>query len=264
MHTHDRSVRAPGPGCSRPTAHRGGDGCRFRRRGRHVRGSSAAPARPRGRRQPPPLQLTDGTESAASAHGIGDDVIRTAIADLDEIEPNPAGCGRMRLRRRPLRVALVRDGALLSFRDRKPHHRSWQARRHLGPPLRPWRLPRVPLLRWSWASEGREDTDVAAVGRCETGGVGPLRPRSRGPVDPVGRTHPRRHAACCELPACRGVPRRVRAYRRRAPVLMAVGRSRPAETSSRAGAGRARPRPNPGRHWGRDALEGGFRCPSTS
>ena len=45
-----------------------------------------------------PLQMSKGARTAAAADGISDDAIRAAIADPDEVEPDPAGDGRMRLR----------------------------------------------------------------------------------------------------------------------------------------------------------------------
>jgi hypothetical protein len=62
---------------------------------------------------PAPLRMTKG-----------DDEIRRAIAEPDDLEPDPAGNGRMRLRRGTLRVVLARDGAVLSVRDRKPRRSS--------------------------------------------------------------------------------------------------------------------------------------------
>jgi hypothetical protein len=73
---------------------------------------------------PAPLRLTKGARAAATADKVSDDAIRAAIADPDELEPDPAGSGRMRVRRGTLRVVLARDGAVLSVRDRKPRQRS--------------------------------------------------------------------------------------------------------------------------------------------
>ncbi len=73
---------------------------------------------------PTPLRMTQGARAAAIADKVSDDAIRTAIADPDELEPDPAGNGRIRLRRGTLRVVLARDGAVLSVRDRKPRGRS--------------------------------------------------------------------------------------------------------------------------------------------
>jgi hypothetical protein len=73
---------------------------------------------------PAPLQMSKGARTAAAADGISDEAIRAAIADPDEVEPDPAGDGRMRLRRGTLRVVVARDGAVLSVRDRKPRRRS--------------------------------------------------------------------------------------------------------------------------------------------
>lgn len=72
---------------------------------------------------PPPLRMTKGATAAAAADGVDDDAIRAVIADPDEIEPDPAGNGRMRLRRGTLTVVVARDGAVLSVRDRKPRRR---------------------------------------------------------------------------------------------------------------------------------------------
>ena len=73
---------------------------------------------------PTPLRMTKGARAAATADKVSDDAIRAAIADPDELEPDSAGNGRMRLRRGTLRVVLARDGAVLSVRDRKPRGRS--------------------------------------------------------------------------------------------------------------------------------------------
>lgn len=70
-----------------------------------------------------PLRMTKGATAAAAADGVTDDDIRTVIADPQEIEPDPAGNGRMRLRRGSLTVVVARDGAVLSVRDRKPRSR---------------------------------------------------------------------------------------------------------------------------------------------
>jgi len=70
-----------------------------------------------------PLRMTKGAKAAATADGISDDTIRAAIADPDEIEPDPAGEGRMRIRRGTLRLVLAKDGAVLSVRDRKGRQR---------------------------------------------------------------------------------------------------------------------------------------------
>ena len=67
-----------------------------------------------------PLRMSKGARAAANADGITEDAIRAAIADPDEVEPDPAGDGRMRLRRGSLRIVLARDGAVLSVRDRRP------------------------------------------------------------------------------------------------------------------------------------------------
>lgn len=70
-----------------------------------------------------PLRMTKGASAAAAADGVSEDAIRTVIADPQEIEPDPAGNGRMRLRRGTLTVVVARDGAVLSVRDRKPRRR---------------------------------------------------------------------------------------------------------------------------------------------
>jgi len=71
----------------------------------------------------PPLQMSKGARTGAAADGVSEDAIRTVIADPHEIEPDPAGNGRMRLRRGSLTVVVARDGAVLSVRDRKPRSR---------------------------------------------------------------------------------------------------------------------------------------------
>jgi hypothetical protein len=68
---------------------------------------------------PAPLRMSKGAKAAAAADGISEAAIREAVADPDELEPDPAGDGRMRLRRGTLRVVVARDGAVLSVRDRK-------------------------------------------------------------------------------------------------------------------------------------------------
>ena len=73
---------------------------------------------------PTPLRMTKGARAAATADRVSDDAIRTAIAEPDEIEPDPAGDGRMRLRRGSLTVVVARDGAVLSVRDRRPRRRN--------------------------------------------------------------------------------------------------------------------------------------------
>ena len=65
----------------------------------------------------PALRMSKGAKAAAAADGISDDAIRAAIAEPDEVEPDPEGDGR--LRRRSLRLVVARDGAVLSVRDRK-------------------------------------------------------------------------------------------------------------------------------------------------
>jgi hypothetical protein len=72
---------------------------------------------------PAQLRMSKGARAAAAADGISEAAIREAVADPDELEPDPAGDGRMRLRRGTLRVVLARDGAILSVRDRKPRKR---------------------------------------------------------------------------------------------------------------------------------------------
>ena len=67
----------------------------------------------------PALRMSKGAKAAAAADGIFDDAIRAAIAEPDEVEPDPEGDGRMRLRRGSLRLVVARDGAVLSVRDRK-------------------------------------------------------------------------------------------------------------------------------------------------
>jgi len=75
-----------------------------------------------------PLQMSKGARATATADGISEDKIRAAIADPDEIEPDPAGNGRMRLRRGTLQVVLARDGAVLSVRDRRSRMRATGSR----------------------------------------------------------------------------------------------------------------------------------------
>ena len=70
-----------------------------------------------------PLRLSKGARTGATADKVSDDAIRAAIAEPDEIEPDPAGNGRMRMRRGSLTVIVARDGAVLSVRDRKPRAR---------------------------------------------------------------------------------------------------------------------------------------------
>jgi hypothetical protein len=84
---------------------------------------------------PAPLRLSKGAKAAAAADRISDDMIRAAIAEPDEIEPDPAGNGRMRLQRGTLRVVLARDGAVLSVRDRRSRARTDGSRRP-GPAAR--------------------------------------------------------------------------------------------------------------------------------
>jgi hypothetical protein len=70
-----------------------------------------------------PLQMSKGARAAATADGLSDDVIRSVIADPQEIEPDPAGEGRMRLRRGSVTVVVARDGTVLSVRGRQPRSR---------------------------------------------------------------------------------------------------------------------------------------------
>jgi hypothetical protein len=70
-----------------------------------------------------PLRMSKGARTGAAADGVSDDAIRAVIADPQEIEPDPAGNGRMRLRRGSLTIVVARDGAVLSVRDRKPRSR---------------------------------------------------------------------------------------------------------------------------------------------
>jgi hypothetical protein len=74
--------------------------------------------------RPAQLRMTRGAKAAAAADGVSDDAIRAVIAGPDEIEPDPAGEGRMRLQRGTLRIVLARDGAVLSVRERKPRRRA--------------------------------------------------------------------------------------------------------------------------------------------
>jgi hypothetical protein len=70
-----------------------------------------------------PLRMSKGAKTGAAADGVSDEAIRAVIADPQEIEPDPAGNGRMRLRSGSLTVIVARDGAVLSVRDRKPRNR---------------------------------------------------------------------------------------------------------------------------------------------
>jgi len=67
---------------------------------------------------PAPLRMSKGAKAAAAADGVSEDAIRATIAEPDEVEPDEAGDGRMRLRRGTLRIVVARDGAVLSVRDR--------------------------------------------------------------------------------------------------------------------------------------------------
>jgi hypothetical protein len=70
-----------------------------------------------------PLKLSKGARAGATADGVSDAEIRAVIADPAEVEPDPAGNGRMRLRRDGLTVVVARDGAVLAVRSRKPRRR---------------------------------------------------------------------------------------------------------------------------------------------
>jgi hypothetical protein len=70
-----------------------------------------------------PLQLSKGARTGAQADGVSDDAIRDVIANPQEIEPDPNGNGRMRLRKGSITIVVARDGAVLSVRDRKPRNR---------------------------------------------------------------------------------------------------------------------------------------------
>ncbi len=69
------------------------------------------------------LRLSKGARAAATADGISEDAIRQAIEEPDDLEPDPTGNGRMRVRRGTLTVVVARDGAVLSVRDRKGRRR---------------------------------------------------------------------------------------------------------------------------------------------
>jgi hypothetical protein len=71
----------------------------------------------------PPLQLSKGARTGANADGVSDAAIRAVIADPQQVEPDPSGNGRMRLRRGSITIVVARDGAVLSVRDRKPRGR---------------------------------------------------------------------------------------------------------------------------------------------
>jgi hypothetical protein len=66
-----------------------------------------------------PLRMTKGARAAATADRVSDDLIRAALAEPDEVEPDAAGSGRMKVRRGSLTVVVGRDGMVLSVRDRK-------------------------------------------------------------------------------------------------------------------------------------------------
>lgn len=68
---------------------------------------------------PSPLQLSKGARAAAHADGLSEDAIRAVIAEPEEIEPDPAGEGRMRMRRGSVTVVVARDGTVLSVRERQ-------------------------------------------------------------------------------------------------------------------------------------------------
>ena len=70
-----------------------------------------------------PLRLSKGARAAAKADGISDAAIRQAIEEPDDLEPDPTGNGRMRVKRGTLTVVVARDGAVLSVRDRKGRRR---------------------------------------------------------------------------------------------------------------------------------------------
>lgn len=70
-----------------------------------------------------PLRLSKGARAAANADGVSDEAIRAAIEEPDDLEPDPTGNGRMRLRRGTLTVVVAKDGAVLSVRDRKGRRR---------------------------------------------------------------------------------------------------------------------------------------------
>lgn len=66
-----------------------------------------------------PLRMSKGARAAAKADGVTDEAIRQAIEEPDDLEPDPTGNGRMRLKRGSLTVVVAKDGAVLSVRDRK-------------------------------------------------------------------------------------------------------------------------------------------------
>jgi len=66
-----------------------------------------------------PLRLSKGARAAANADGVSEEAIRRAIEEPDDLEPDPTGNGRMRLKRGTLTVVVAKDGAVLSVRDRK-------------------------------------------------------------------------------------------------------------------------------------------------
>ena len=65
------------------------------------------------------LRLSKGARAAATADGVSEEAIRRAIEEPEDLEPDPTGNGRMRLKRGTLTVVVAKDGAVLSVRDRK-------------------------------------------------------------------------------------------------------------------------------------------------
>ncbi|CAB4849674.1 unannotated protein [freshwater metagenome] len=72
----------------------------------------------------PPLRMTKGARASTNADGITDQALRETIANPEDIEPDAAGQGRLRLRRGSMIVVVARDGMILSVRDRKGRRRN--------------------------------------------------------------------------------------------------------------------------------------------
>ena len=71
-----------------------------------------------------PLRMTKGARASTTADGISDAALRETIANPEDIEPDSAGQGRLRLRRGTMVVIVARDGMILSVRDRKGRRRN--------------------------------------------------------------------------------------------------------------------------------------------
>ena len=68
--------------------------------------------------------MTKGARASTNADGITDQALRETIANPEDIEPDAAGQGRLRLRRGSMIVVVARDGMILSVRDRKGRRRN--------------------------------------------------------------------------------------------------------------------------------------------